>query len=241
MNQKPILAILPGWGGSRASWGDFANRASEAFDVQIIELPCFGDEPCPKDVWGIVEYADFVKKKLESIEKEGRALVLLGHSFGGQVAIQLLSAYPNACDKLILSGAAIYRKKNHLKRAIFWPIAKCGTLLTRIPGLKNLAPTLRKVLYKAADSPDYDKTSGTQRDIFRKVIREDISSELPNIRQETCIVWGNKDTYTPLRFGKKIHTQIPNSRLVVIPGGTHGLHIKKQQELLRTITEFVTT
>ena len=38
------LVILPGWGGNKETWKEFASLASKDFEVQIIDLPCFGDE-----------------------------------------------------------------------------------------------------------------------------------------------------------------------------------------------------
>ena len=103
------LIIIPGWEGSQKTWQKFADLASKNFDVQIIELPCFGNEPCPGQVWGVEEYADFVKKKLNPSTHQ--PINILGHSFGGSVATHLVASNPEICQKLILSGAAIFRRK----------------------------------------------------------------------------------------------------------------------------------
>ncbi len=179
------------------------------------------------------------RKKLEKFSD--REVVLFGHSFGGQIAAHLAAQNKNICEKLILSGAAVYRKKRTLKNIIFKLIAVTGNFIFSMPMLWKVKTKARTVLYKAADSPDYLQTSGIQRDIFKKVIREDVSGELKNISIKTLVVWGDKDSYTPLEQGKKIAEQIPGSILKVIEGGTHGLHLNTSDELLNAIHEFVSS
>ncbi len=235
---KPLLIILPGWGGSKKTWQGFRDKASAFFDVEVLDLPCFGEEPCPTTVWGVDEYAKFVEKKIEKYS--GGEVVILGHSFGGQIAAHLAAQNKNICGKLILSGAAVYRKKRTVKNIIFKIASVTGNYLFSMPILWKLKTKARTVLYKAADSPDYLKTEGIQREIFKKVIQEDVSDELKNISIKTLVVWGDKDTYTPLEQGKKIADHIPGAVLKVIKDGTHGLHLNAPDELLSLICEFDT-
>ena len=226
MKQVNTLIILPGWGGSAKTWEGFVSFLEKHIPdttVHVIELPCFGEEPCPSHVWGVAEYADFVKHKIAHIKK-GRVF-LFGHSFGGQVAAYLVAKDQNICEQLFLSGAAIYRPKHTLKRVFFGGLAKIGKILFLVPFLKKYGNIARRLLYKTAHSPDYLKVSGIQQEIFKKVIREDISQDLLNIMVHTTIIWGEKDTYTPLKFGKQIAENIPNATLHIIPNGTHGLHL----------------
>jgi len=70
------LVILPGWGGNLQTWNDFIFIAKKKFDVVCIELPCFGSEPCPNKVWGVEDYADFVKNKRKELNKNKIILIL---------------------------------------------------------------------------------------------------------------------------------------------------------------------
>ncbi len=230
------LIILHGWGGSKQSWKNFVERASESFDTEVIELPCFGDEPCPTKIWGVEEYANFVKSKVKSQKSK---VILLGHSFGGQIATYLTANNPELIDKLILSGAAVYRPKKSVKRFIFRILATCGKSITSIPVLKKLQPISKKILYKTAQSPDYKDTSGIQKNIFKKIIRQDMSHLLPHIKTKTLVIWGDKDTYIPLKYGRNIARELPNAKLEIIKGGTHGLHIKEISKFLNIIKQFI--
>lgn len=234
---KPTLVILPGWGGNQETWREFIADAQADFSVICINLPCFGTEPCPSTVWGVEEYAAFVKRKLDTLPRENT--VLLGHSFGGQIAVLYASKYPETIDRLILVGAAVIRPKHQLRRAVFYLIAKCGKLLFKMPFLRNFDALAKKVLYRGADSPDFEATSGIERDIFKKIIRQDLSHLLPTIEIPTLLVWGAKDGYVPLRFGKRIARLLPHARIRTILGAKHRLHAEHRETLLRHIRDFL--
>ncbi len=237
MTDKPMLLILPGWGGSNETWKRFLSLASKDYDASCLDLPCFGDTPCPSTRWGISEYAQFVVEEMKR-----RAIIkplLLGHSFGGQIAVRLAAEHPELFSKLILVGAAVVRPKFSIRRFLFWCIAKIGHLLFRLPMVEEGSVFAKQLLYRLAASPDYLETAGIKRDIFKKVIREDQRRLLPSITLPTLVVWGTHDRYTPLRYGKRIFRLIPHARLEIIPKGKHGLHIQAPERLLEKIRAFV--
>lgn len=223
---KPLLIIVPGWGGTRITWGDFIARASEQYEVHCVEMPCFGDEPCPTTVWGIDEYADFLRTKIQTIKQQanGRKVYLLAHSFGGQIAVKMLSQDPTLVDGLLLSGPAIYRRRLTLKNLLFLPLAKLGTMVFSLPGIRAGGEQARKILYKIAASPDYNRTKGIERDIFKKVTRQDMSSCLPLLTLPVRLVAGARDRYVRSHNTARAAKAIPGAQLVTIATGRHGLH-----------------
>ncbi|MFA7314854.1 MAG: alpha/beta hydrolase [Candidatus Magasanikbacteria bacterium] len=236
---KTKLIIIPGWGGSKETWSDFISLALSDFEVEVIELPCFGIEPCPTSIWGVEEYSQFVTNKLNALKKPSQQTILLGHSFGGQIATYLLGNNPNIVDKLILSGAAVYRKPKSAKNYTFKFMAKSGKIVFSLPILNKLAKIMRKVLYKIIGTGDYNKTTGIKRDIFLKITKQDVSQYLSKIKIPTLVVWGDKDVFVSIKNAKEIAKNLPNSQLKIIKNGTHGLHLWKKEELLKIIMEFL--
>ena len=238
---KPTLIIVPGWGGTRITWQAFIKRASAEFDVHCIEMPCFGNEPCPTAVWGIEEYAEFLRTKIEAIKKAAphQTIYLLAHSFGGQIAVKLLSQDSNLVSGLILSGPAIYRHQWTIKNLLFLPLAKLGTILFSLPGLRNGATKARKVLYKLAASPDYNRTGGIERDIFKTITKQDVSDCLPRLNLPVAFIAGGHDRYVRSRDTARAAKTITNATFTLIPEGRHGLHHTHPDLLLTEITNLI--
>lgn len=238
---KTILIILPGWGGTKETWADFVELAKNDFDVRVINLPCFGDEPCPEKVWGVEEYAEFVKTKIKNLsvqEDKELKIVLLGHSFGGAVALQFVALYPDVCSKLILSGAAIFRPERSIRKTFFKFIAKVGAYIFKLPFLEKFDSFAKKILYTVLHS-DYNETSGIKRDIFKKIIQQDRGHLLSQINTQTLLIHGTLDTYVPIAYARKAASLLPCGELEIVDGGKHGLHIQQPANLLRVVKKFI--
>ena len=66
-----------------------------------------------------------------------------------------------------------------------------------------------------------------------------VSQRLKKIETPTLIIWGTKDTYVPVKNAYKLNKLIPNSKLEIIEGGKHGLHIQQPKVLLEKINSFL--
>ena len=252
MAEKPTLVILPGWGGSHYTWQEFTTLASRHFNVRCIDLPCFGDEPCPTEVWGVEEYADFVRDKISDFPALGGTpptgggrfqisdLVLLGHSFGGQVAVSLAAKHPELINKLILSGAAVVRPNRAVRRAISQCVAAVGRGVISLPWLRRYEDLIKKMFYCLIDSTDYLETSGIKREIYKKIIRQDGTLLLSKIKIPTLVVWGARDRMTPTRHGQRIAQLITRAQWCLFSGAHHGLHREIPEKLLSVIQDFCT-
>jgi len=235
-HKKKQLLIIPGWEGSKETWKNFINLAQNDFEVYCFDLPCFGNEPCPDKVWGVEDYSAFVVQKIKNLNLNKP--ILLGHSFGGQIAAYLAANNPEATSKLILSGPAIFRQPNNFKKIIFNFVAIFGKFFFQLPIACKFAIKAKKILYRLANS-DYNNTSGIKREVFKKVTRQDVSQIIKQINLPTLVIWGNKDKYLPVKHGKKIIKLIPNSKLKIIKNGGHGLHINQLSIFYKIIKDFL--
>jgi len=240
MIQKKKLIILHGWNGSVKSWKKFIFLAEEKYDVHFVLLPCFDGMPCPNSVWGIQEYADYVKKEIVNIEKceisgTNSKSILLAHSFGGQIASLLVVQHPELISKLILCGAAAIRPKKIIKKIILLPLVFASKIFQKNKMTRSVVLKLRRSIYRLVGGHDYIEATGTKLEIFKKIIKEDLTERVVNIITPTTILWGRNDTYTPLWQGRKLAKLIPNSKLYIQKNGRHGLHITHPQWILDKI------
>lgn len=233
------LIILPGWGGSHETWQNFVSAVGKNFDnIMVIDLPCFGAVPCPTEIWGVPDYVEYVKTEIGKLNYSGKT-ILLGHSFGGQVATSLVVENPDIVDALILSGAAVIRPKHSLRRIFFGAVAKIGKIVFKLPLIEKLSVFGKTILYRAVGSKDYNDSTGIKREIFKKVIRYNIGKSIAKITIPTLILWGEKDRYIPLKYGHKLHRAIPSATIHIVKKGGHGLHMHNIAEIELVINEFI--
>lgn len=200
------LVILHGWGHNSQYWEVIKKMYERDFSVVFFDLPGFGKEPLVENDWGVPEYANWVKNRLNKIEGKK---VLLGHSFGGRIATFIAGQNPDWLESLILSGSpSVYRPSFKVKFKIL--LSK----MIRKLGLK------RKTISDKSELATADKNGMGK--IFRKVVPFDQTETLPKIKVPTLLVWGEYDEDVPLRIAREINFLIPNSRLEVIEKVGHN-------------------
>ena len=234
---QPLL-ILHGWGGSLESWKNIQERViAEEYQVTTVDLPGFGETSPPPKVWGIADYSEFVYKFVDKLGIKRTAI--LGHSFGGQIAIQFAVKYPDKADRLLLCAAAGVRRKKGLKIQIVQVVAKIGKVFISLLPFESLQSRARKLFYRAIRRRDYVRAKGIMKEIFQKVIREDLSFSFAYIRMLTLIVWGSQDQITPLEDGERMKDSMLETELKVIQGSGHNIHFDAPDELMDILLRFL--
>ncbi|MAE68674.1 MAG: alpha/beta hydrolase [Candidatus Peribacteraceae bacterium] len=237
---KPILLCLHGWGGSKESFTELRAALKDS-DLEILtpDLPGFGDEPEPKEPMTVDDYADWVLEKYESRIRNNN-WYLLGHSHGGRIAIKLVTSKLQTANcqlptHLFLCAAAGIRHPRHFKRIIGLTLAKTGTFILSLPGLKFLKPLGKKLLYKLVRVHDYEKASDIMRKTLIKVSGEDLRPLLKEITLPTDLFWGTDDGMTPYGDAKIMKTEIPNALLHTYKGIHHRVHRDRATEIAEVI------
>lgn len=237
-----VLLCLHGWGGSSESFQEL-RQALRDVDIEILspDLPGFGEEPEPTRPWSIDDYAEWVETYLQNEQntrpsmKEAPAILLLGHSHGGRIAIRLAKRKNIALQHLYLCAAAGIRHPRHLRRIIGLTLAKTGSFFLSLPGASMLRPFGKKWLYKLIRVHDYERASPIMRQTLINVSREDLTPELSMIDVPTDIFWGTDDRMTPYADAKIMEKNIPKSVLHTYPGVRHRIHRERAAEIAQVI------
>lgn len=237
---NPIL-ILHGWGSSSKNWIRVKEiLASQGYKVFVPDLPGFGENPAPNKPWGVSDYVEWVNTFAE--KNNLSRFFLLGHSFGGGVAVRFINLFPEKILGLILVAPALRREKT-IKYYIVLILAKIGNLIFSIPVFSFLRPLARKILYFVVGTRDYYKLElqkiVTMKETFKKIVSEDLLSYLPKIKTPTLIIWGKKDNATPVEIAYLINKDIEGSKLEIIEGGRHALNLEVPEVLAKKILEFL--
>lgn len=217
----PPLLMLHGWGMSLEDIKPLGHLLSPQADIHLVDLPGFGHSPYPGEVWNSFQYANRLVAYLN--ENNIDQIDLLGHSFGGKVALSLANLYPTRVRKLILiATSGLIRQRNVQQYCRFMAIKLLGKNLKYFDSLFG-TKLFFDYFAPRFGSADYKK-AGAMRQILVKSVNEDLSKQIATIKTPTLILWGEKDEETPPEVAHRLHKLIKNSTLLLLPGKGHWLY-----------------
>lgn len=203
----PRVVALHGWGRSGT---DFA-AILDGVDALAVHLPGFGSAP-PPTPWGSAEYAEHLVPGLAGVGP----VVVVGHSFGGRVAVRLAAAHPELVSALVLSGVPLMRATPPPRPALRLRVAK------RLRAMHLVPASVVEQVRRRSGSADYRAAEGVMRDVLVRVVREDYREDLARLSVPVHLVWGADDDAAPLA-GARLAAEILGVDVEVVPGAGHLL------------------
>ena len=222
--KKPVKVLaLHGWG---RSGGDFA-AVLKGQDGIALNLPGFGNAPAPTCAWSSADYADGLAVALSGLGP----LVVVGHSFGGRVALRLAARHPQLVKHLILTGVPLTRITKATKPPLAFVVAK------RLNSWGLIPESTMESYRQRFGSGDYRNASGVMREILVKVIAEDYLDDAATLTMPVSLVWGEADVPAPLACAHKAMEYFPQAPLRVVSGAGHLLEGNLEEELARSVAD----
>lgn len=205
----PAVLAMHGWRRTHTDLlGVFGDRPGISID-----LPGFGASPVPDGPWGSPEYATALLPLLDGLVAPR---VLVGHSFGGRIAVQLAAMAPERVGRLVLTGVPLVRG----------PVRppSLGYRLLRAATARGLVPaTYLEERKQRSGSADYQAATGVMRDVFVKAVNESYDDVVRRVECPVEMIYGENDTETPATRNKAAQALFRQARLRIVPGSGHLL------------------
>ncbi len=230
-----------------------ANRAIYAIDMLGYGL---SDHPWPADtsIWG---HADYLAMLFDQLNLTN--IVLVGHGLGGGVAQVLATRLSVArVAALVLIDTTCYLHSF----AENWPLPNMKERqdpdAPKHVKAEDVVQEMRATLPNAAHNSDQFKKalddyvtpwdSEVGKELLYQQIRllipsysNAVASDLKTMGKPTLIIWGQNDQQVPLKYAQRLHRDIPQSRLVIIPDAAHLTLFDAPDAVASAITEFVSS
>ncbi len=228
------MLLLHGWGTSLDTFQAMAADLGRNFRVTAFDFPGHGESDLPPGTWHVDDFVELTRGVMAELGIDKAAV--LGHSFGGRVAIKLAAAHPDSVARLVLVSAAGVPPPRTVRRALRRTASRLANVMGRNLGRPGQA--VRRAIVRRIASPDY-LNAGPLRATFVAIVNEDLRPALPAIKCPTLLVWGEHDDDTPLADARTMNTLIPDSSLLVIKNAGHFSYLEQYGRLRLAVIPFL--
>jgi len=233
-SDAPAVLIMHGWGCDHTTVRSIAEILEKGMRVFNVDLPGHGKSQAPPSVWGVDDFTKMVEKFIDRLSLSSPALV--GHSFGGRIAILLSSRNP--IKKIMLVDAAgIKPKRNLIYYYKVYSFKAAKHLCLLFNGKERSEKIIEKWRAKKG-SADYRNSSPIMRAVMSRCVNEDLKHVMSLIKAPTLLIWGENDTATPLTDAKIMEKLIPDAGLVSFPGCGHFSFLDNPFGFKAVVSEF---
>ena len=257
----PVVVLLHGLASSSATWVDVMPLLGRRAHVIAPDLLGHGDSAKPRSGdYSLGAHAAGLRDLLAILDQE-RATVV-GHSFGGGVALQFAYQYPELTERVVLvASGGLGQGVNLALRAATLPGASTALKVVTAATPRWLAAATSRVaravpVFAGADlegllSAFTSFGDGGAREAFVQSVRGalDLSgqrltgTERLHLLAETpvLLVAGTRDPVIPVDHTVNAHETLPGSRLELFDGAGHFPHIDDPRRFTHLVHEFVTS
>ena len=214
------MILLHGWGQDIRMMKFISDHLKANYQVVNLDLPGFGESDEPPCPWQLQDYVECIYQCVKMLGLENP--ILVAHSFGARIALLYARQFP--VKKMVLTGAAGIR--NHHSPLYYGKV-----------GLYKIKKRLGIACHMG--SADYQAASPVMRGVLVASVKQDLKPLLKDIMVPTLLVWGEKDTATPLWMGKVMEKQMPQATLVVLEDDDHFAYFHQPQRFLAIMEYFL--
>lgn len=258
----PVLLLLHGLGSNLRTWDRVIERLARDHTVIAPDLLGHGESAKPRADYSLGGYANGVRDLLSILDVD--RVTMVGHSFGGGVAMQFAYQFPERTERLVLVGSGgLGREVTPLLRMLTLPgagplltaaeIAPVRGVATRVARLIGRLPVLQG---RGLDVDDLmtivdDLATPEARWAFLHVLRAAVDPFGQVVTMlDRCylaaalplmLVWGEHDRVLPVDHAYAGLTAMPGSRLEIFEGAGHFPHRDDPGRFVALVRTFVRT
>lgn len=254
----PALLLLHGLGCDHTTWAPVIDSLARRYTVIAPDLLGHGGSDKPRADYSVGGYANGMRDLLTVLGIDRVSVV--GHSFGGGVAMQFVYQFPERTERLILVGSGgLGPEVTPAIRAITTPGFHQAMGLLTLPGVRHVGAAGMRALaatgVRAArdlseladiyDSFKDPRTRAAIRHVVRAVVdwrgqivtmadRAYLTEAMP-----ICVVWGRNDQVIPVRHAGNAAALAPSARVEIIPNAGHFPHKDHPQRFVKIVNDFI--
>ncbi len=248
---KDIL-LIHGMPGSIEDWKKIINPLSENFRVTAFDRLGHGHSSAKNYTYHINDNAILVEQLIETLKLDNPFII--GHSYGGSIVANLAEKAQFKNHQFMIIDSPLYDYRAELKfKLVSIPIF--GKILASISSFTIAKSEIKKgvsVLFCSLTKKQIDELVTERQELWKqaKVIYsksnetvnygKDLqrqSKKYKNIKAKITIVTASKYIGTYGKDCAKFHSEVLNSKLIVLKNTGHYIQLEKPEKLVQIINE----
>ncbi|MFD4960338.1 alpha/beta fold hydrolase [Microbacterium sp. NPDC058389] len=217
---RPVYVLVHGIGMGRSVFADLVRHLHDG-EVVAVDLPGYGEAPEPARVLTMERTADLVAAYLR--EHVGRPAVLVGHSMGSQVVLEVAVRHPALVERFVMVGPTVDPSARTAPRQL-------GRLL------RDIAVESPRVIGRGAR--EYVRAGPRLRTKFRAMLAHRPEEVLARAHAPALVIRGEDDLVAPRAWCRRVAEELPDGRLAEIAGHGHETMIRDAAPAARLIRAF---
>ena len=243
----PTVVLLHGWSAFKELWWSTLLALAPHAHAYAPDMPGHGDSPLLGST-SMRQIAERIERFC-AIRGDNR-IVLVGHSMGGNIALELTLARPDLVEQLVLVDAAVQPAempmytRSYLDQTFGWAVLRTSMAAARQISLVGrfvphahqggvVLPALRRVTYMARNDAD------AMRVLLDRLFENPIGPRLADVRVPTLVISGEFDPLVPPPLSQHVAAAIPGAQYAVIRRAAHNPMDERPREFNAILLDFL--
>jgi pimeloyl-ACP methyl ester carboxylesterase len=225
----PALVLIHGLGANGArDFDPILPALSQRYRVLAFDLPGLGRSDHANEAYAPSRYARMVHTLIA--EHFGKPVLVVGHSLGAAVALELAGRYPESVARLaLLDVAGVLHYREYLRHVIAGSEQELDWFTRARRGARSfffsvgMAPAAALKLEQLAlrESPTLRSFFSSSTTAAMLLLQHDFGPALRSVRAPTLIGWGKHDAVAPLRTAQALRAFLHPRAFVLFERSGH--------------------
>ncbi|WP_460775935.1 alpha/beta fold hydrolase [Microbacterium sp. GXF7504] len=222
---RRVFVLVHGIGMGRTVFAGLVPELIPHGRVIAVDQPGYGEAPEPPRTPTMARTADLVAALLRARARpDADEIVVIGHSMGTQVAVELAARHPMLVDRLVLLAPTV----DVAARTAPAQLLRLG---------RDLFAESPKVLVVGAR--EYLRAGPNLRRKLKAMLSHRPEDAYPRVQAPTLVVRGEGDVVCPRPWCASVVSRIPDARLAEIPGHGHETMIRDARPTASLVLGFI--
>jgi len=233
--QRVILCLHGNFGSWK--WFEPAMKFIDNYRIIAVDMPNFGDS-CRIETFSFEDYAKVIYEFTQKMNLTD--IIVVAHSLGGAVAMELSASYPRLVDSMILVDPCPVRGLDIAEENVpFLELYKRNRTLLKESIKRLLFNVKNRRLIESLTDEALKMNPDAILEHANNLASFDLSHKVKSIRCRTLLLWGDMDSLITRKQMEETAQSIPNCDFKVLHNIGHTIFIEDSGSFSRILLDFL--